>query len=602
MSRGAQKPTPKKRKQPTRFDVFLSYNRSDRDRAQYLHDGLEHENFTAWWDAETEAGESWPDTLMDALQRSKHLVLLLSRNSVGSAAVKNEVLVAQDLKCTIIPIWYNQKDDLLSQNKETEQKPRGTYYLVRGIQRIDGWEPNDPLPPLIRRLRGERMHADQGDASDEPAFQTTPPDVLPRALPPPRASATSTRLTITLPGSLETFDELERLSFVALLARFAQIAPDQIVLERVVAGSVRLTLKMPESSARWLLEAYRQQADVVRILDITDVQLLPAAEPMKRQTLFTRLRVWLGSWPRPTLGLAGAGAALCAVLLALALSRFVTPAGPQQIALCGDLSVVAEQCAGASLPLFLPTTSTVRSPALDVPRVVTPRSARLLTLTPEVRWTPVEGATTYIVTLRSSADAPLWTTAVKGAAALSYPPEGAPPLVRGETYRFDVQSGSVEPENPTRLGFTVVTSADAAALEAEVRTLAANVDDPTVATVLTANLYAQRELYADALMLLEQLAPAERSAASELLRGGIYLQIGLPDLAQGAFEQAGLFAQAAGTPLTEGLAYEGRAESLLALGQFDRSRAAFEQARTSYEEAGDAQRAQAITDRIQMLP
>ena len=66
-------------------------------------------------------------------------------------------------------------------------------------------------------------------------------------------------------------------------------------------------------------------------------------------------------------------------------------------------------------------------------QVITPRTTALLTTTPTIRWSAVEGTEIYTVILRRGEE--VWRTKVRGTTMLNYPPD-QPPLERRPMYRF----------------------------------------------------------------------------------------------------------------------------------------------------------------------
>lgn len=87
------------------YDVFISYSRGDEAFAKMLYELLEDNKIKCWMDKEhIGGGEDWSESIADALNSSRALVLILSSNSMGSDNVKDELSVAAKNKMAIIPI------------------------------------------------------------------------------------------------------------------------------------------------------------------------------------------------------------------------------------------------------------------------------------------------------------------------------------------------------------------------------------------------------------------------------------------------------------------------------------------------------------------
>lgn len=71
-------------------DVFISYSRADRDRAQTVARALEKQGFTVWWDRKIPPGRTFDEVIQEALQRSSCVIVLWSTTSVKSDWVKEE--------------------------------------------------------------------------------------------------------------------------------------------------------------------------------------------------------------------------------------------------------------------------------------------------------------------------------------------------------------------------------------------------------------------------------------------------------------------------------------------------------------------------------
>jgi TIR domain len=65
--------------------VFVSYKREDEVRVAKLVRGLESANFTVWWDRGLPGGENWRERIQGALQSARCVIVVWTRESVGSS-------------------------------------------------------------------------------------------------------------------------------------------------------------------------------------------------------------------------------------------------------------------------------------------------------------------------------------------------------------------------------------------------------------------------------------------------------------------------------------------------------------------------------------
>ena len=71
-------------------DIFISYAREDRDRAEQLARAFERQGWTVWWDKVIPPGRKFADVIGEELAGAKAVVVLWSRTSVASDWVKDE--------------------------------------------------------------------------------------------------------------------------------------------------------------------------------------------------------------------------------------------------------------------------------------------------------------------------------------------------------------------------------------------------------------------------------------------------------------------------------------------------------------------------------
>ncbi|TPW00762.1 MAG: TIR protein, partial [Alphaproteobacteria bacterium] len=87
----------------TMADVFLSYAREDRAKAEQIATALTNAGYNVFWDIEIPPGVSWADFLAEKLSQSKASLVLWSKTSTASQWVREEARLARD-KGKLIPV------------------------------------------------------------------------------------------------------------------------------------------------------------------------------------------------------------------------------------------------------------------------------------------------------------------------------------------------------------------------------------------------------------------------------------------------------------------------------------------------------------------
>jgi len=83
-------------------DVFISYNREDRETARLISSALEAEGFSVWWDAALRAGETYDEVTEHNLRTAGAVVVLWSKRSANSKWVRAEATVGER-SSTLVP-------------------------------------------------------------------------------------------------------------------------------------------------------------------------------------------------------------------------------------------------------------------------------------------------------------------------------------------------------------------------------------------------------------------------------------------------------------------------------------------------------------------
>jgi TIR domain/Protein of unknown function (DUF1566) len=77
-------------------DIFISYSKSDRAKAQVLARALEQEGWSVWWDPKIPPGQTFDETIDRALEAARCVIVLWSKKSVSSEWVRTEASVGKD--------------------------------------------------------------------------------------------------------------------------------------------------------------------------------------------------------------------------------------------------------------------------------------------------------------------------------------------------------------------------------------------------------------------------------------------------------------------------------------------------------------------------
>ena len=191
------------------------------------------------------------------------------------------------------------------------------------------------------------------------------------------------------------------------------------------------------------------------------------------------------------------------------------------------------------------------------PVVLTPRATKVLSSTPNLRWTAVPGAKQYSVVIRGIDFE--WTYAVPETEMVY--PSSAPPLKPGVAYKLIVETGgkSSSEEAGLGLGFSILDSYERAGVlegQKQIERLGLR-RGPT--EFLLAHLYATHGLNADAIQTLEALSSTFKVAAVRRFLGDLYCHVGLFRKAEDNYLSSLSLSEAGGDQETQLLAHAGLA-------------------------------------------
>jgi len=87
-------------------DVFISYAREDRSKAEHIAGGLSQMGLEAFWDGEIPPGQTWADYIEGKLDQCKAVIVLWSAQSTKSQWVREEARMGRE-KCKLIPVMLD---------------------------------------------------------------------------------------------------------------------------------------------------------------------------------------------------------------------------------------------------------------------------------------------------------------------------------------------------------------------------------------------------------------------------------------------------------------------------------------------------------------
>ena len=151
----------------TRYDLFVSYRRADRELVASVVRRLEQRGVTVWYDANIEGGADWRETIVEALSSSRMLAIFFSEECNNSRQLKKELAVADSLAKPVVPI--------LIENTQ----PRGAYlYELADRNWIQAFpDPMAHMDELVEHLATLAGKSDGGPAGKRPpgALKSAPP-------------------------------------------------------------------------------------------------------------------------------------------------------------------------------------------------------------------------------------------------------------------------------------------------------------------------------------------------------------------------------------------------------------------------------------------
>lgn len=146
-----------------KYDIFISYRRSDREVVAAVVRRLEERGVGVWYDADIEGGADWRDKIVEALTESDMLAIFFSEDCNNSRQLKKELAVADNLGKPVVPI--------LIENTQ----PRGAYlYELADRNWIQAFpNPMEKIEELVEHLATLAGKTEGGLAGPTPRSSST---------------------------------------------------------------------------------------------------------------------------------------------------------------------------------------------------------------------------------------------------------------------------------------------------------------------------------------------------------------------------------------------------------------------------------------------
>jgi hypothetical protein len=225
-----------------------------------------------------------------------------------------------------------------------------------------------------------------------------------------------------------------------------------------------------------------------------------------------------------------------------------------------------------------------------LPYLITPRNSFILTNTPLLRWNPVQGARNYTVKI----DGINWETQTNKT-EINY--SGKIPLEAGQSYGVTIKAdnGKSSESDGDTVWFILLDEAEQKTVLEAKKTIEQQSLSSEAKGLILAQLYRGYKLYADAILVLEDLVKkGSQTVAIYQLLGDIYLETGLPQLAQKPYEKALKLITTKENLSVQADIQKGLGKAYYGLGNENEALQWLKKAEANYQELGDSLQVQEL--------
>jgi hypothetical protein len=145
-------------------EVFVSYARTDRERVMELVERMRSAGIGVWVDEGGIHGASlWGQEIVDAIDASKVMILMISDSSIASDNVVKELSIASEDKKPILPVYLHRSEI-----------PKSMRYQLAGIQHIEFFEgqEDEAFQSMLVSLSRLGVSAEGAEAKQDPPSKT----------------------------------------------------------------------------------------------------------------------------------------------------------------------------------------------------------------------------------------------------------------------------------------------------------------------------------------------------------------------------------------------------------------------------------------------
>ncbi|WP_341525332.1 tetratricopeptide repeat protein [Nostoc sp. UHCC 0302] len=239
-----------------------------------------------------------------------------------------------------------------------------------------------------------------------------------------------------------------------------------------------------------------------------------------------------------------------------------------------------------------------------IPDIISPRSSRILTNQPLLRWYAPTNANSFKVSIIG--EELNWTTEVSreqvcqgDIAELVYP--GKPPLQPGVSYKLIIETDigkSSEEISVPELGFKLIDQQTAIKVQKNIQEIEQQNLPARDKALKLADIYSENLLFPEAIATLTALVPKEKNPTVLRQLGDLYRWIELPLKAQKQYQEAVTTAEAVQNQSELAAAQEGLGKVSLTLHKKEEAQRWLEAAKATYAELGNTDRVSYLKQRL----